>query len=266
MCAAGRSPRLRSESDRQGDRRKMWNKPGEKESHEIERQGGMARLFGQMMLLPFVTFVYALESFARALREIQHTGVRTLDAFTGREDDFDHAVAPRDGYAPRNRGEPASSVGGTDYRALDVIDQSIRTSVQPTETEGREMTELDLRGDDLKLVHYTIVFTKRDVEEALDFGIDLINYTTTEGDYKSTRKDEYIRKVLKSGEGFKRPDEWVTEKYPEAKYIENRGGVEYVIGLPEEDRNKYLRVFVEVVARYEKEERPYKKVKVINYP
>lgn len=128
------------------------------------------------------------------------------------------------------------------------------------------MTEQDLRGDDLKLVRWYISFTKRDLEEALDQGVELIDYSTTLGDYQGAKKLEYVGKVLKPGEGFERPQTWVTEQYPDSKYIENRPDGEYVIGLPSEDRDKYLRVFVEVVTRYEKEERPYKKVKVVNMP
>jgi len=245
----------------------MWDESGEKES-EIDRQstnivgtaGGMTRLFGQMMMLPLVTFVYALESFARALREIQHTGVRTLDAFMGREDYFDHAVAPRYTDLSHSRGEPANRVNGTDCATLDVVGQRIQTTVQPTETEECEMTELNLRGDDLKVVRYTISFVRRDVEEVLDFGVAMINYSTTEGDYTATRREEFIRKVLRPGVGFLRPSQWVTENYPDAQYIDNRG---FVIDLPNDDRDKYLRVHLELVTRYEKEERPYKKVKIV---
>lgn len=257
----------------------MLSEPGKKESHEVDRRpaeimgtaGGIARLFGQMMMLPLVTFVYAVESFAKALREVRHTSARTLDAFTGRQDDFDHAVVPRYADGPRNRGEPVNRVNETDCVALDVIGQSSRTTVQSTEMEEREMTEQDLRGDDLKLVRWNISFVKRDVERALDFGLHLINYSTTEGDYKATRRNEYIRRVLRPGVGFERPQEWRTENYPppiqpgvpNPQYIENRGGTEYVIDLPTEDKDKYMWVHIEVVARYEKQERPYKKVKVV---
>jgi hypothetical protein len=257
----------------------MWNELGKKESHEIERRpteirgtaGGMARLFGQMMLLPLVTFVYAVESFAKALREIRHTSARTLDTFTGRHDDFDHEMVPRYADGPRSRGEPASCVNETDCAALNVNGRSSQTTVQSTETEDHEMTEQDLRGDDLKVVRWTISFIRRDVEKTLDFGLDMINYSTTEGDYRATKRDEYFRESLGRGKGFKRPQEWVSENYPPAlqggqpnpQYIENRSGIEYVINLPEEDKNKYIRVHIEVVTRYEKQERPYKKVKVI---
>lgn len=229
----------------------------------------MARLFGQMMMLPLVTFVYAVEAFARALREIQHTGDRTLDTFAGRsfQPPFDNETTDPRADAPRDWGNTAGHVAGTDYAALNLnagaVGQSTPTVDQPIETEEREMSEQDLRGDDLKLVRWTLSFTKRDLEEALDFGIDMIDYSTTLGDYQGAKKIEYVENVLKSGAGFERPQTWVTEAYPDAQYIENRGGTDYVIGLPDEDRDKYLRVYVEVLTRYEKEERPYKKVKLV---
>jgi hypothetical protein len=255
----------------------MWREPREGDGRRTDGRrddaggvaAGMARLFGQMMLLPLVTFAYAVEAFARALREIQQTGDRTLDAFTGRgvQPPFeDWAARPR-ADAPRGWDDAAGRLAGNDYAALNVnagaVSQGTQYLDQPKETEEREMSEHDLRGDDLKLVRWTLSFTKRDLEEALDFGVDMIDYSTTLGDYQGAKKIEYVENVLKAGAGFERPQTWVTEGYPDAKYIENRDGTDYVIGLPDEDKDKYLRVFVELLTRYEKEERPYKKVKLV---
>jgi hypothetical protein len=257
----------------------MWREPRKGDDREVHRRqeenigaaSGIARLFGQVMLLPLVTLVYAVESFARALWEIRDTSDRTLDAFTRSEaQPFDQLNAPARTVSLGDSGDSRNNSSGTDYAALNVsagaVNRNNQTTEQPTETEAYEMTEQDLRGDDLKLVRWYISFTKRDLEEALDQGVELIDYGTTLGDYQGAKKLEYVGKILKSGAGFERPQTWVTEKYPEAKYIETRPDGEYVIGLPSEDRDKYLRVFVEVVTRYEKEERPYKKVKVVNYP
>lgn len=257
----------------------MWREPGKGDGGDVDRRqednigvaSGIARLFGQVMLLPLVTFAYAVESFARALWEIRNTSDRTLDAFTRSEaQPFNQLNAPPPRAAASDLSVSKNNSGATDYAALNAsagaVNRNNQTFEQPTETEEREMTEQDLRGDDLKLVRWTISFLKRDLEEALDFGIDMIDYSTTLGDYQGAKKIEYVDNVLRAGAGFERPTTWVTEQYPDSKYIENRSGTEYVIGLPSGDRDKYLRVFIEVVTRYEKEERPYKKVKVVNMP
>jgi hypothetical protein len=260
----------------------MWREPREpSDDHGLDPYrrrtepgglaGGMARMFGQMMMLPLVTFVYAVEAFARALREIQHTGDRTLDAFTGRDarQHFDLDIAGPRADMPSQWHDAPGRAGGTDYAALNVsagaLSQSTPTVDQTHETEEREMAEQELRGDDLKLVRWTIAFTRRDLEVALGFGIELVDYSTSLGDYQGSKKVEFVNKL--KNEGVERPQKWVDEDYPDEEYIEKRPDPprpgeeqkEYVTGLPSDDTEKFLRVRVEVLDHYEKDDADYEK-------
>jgi hypothetical protein len=260
----------------------MWREPrepGDDEGFDPYRRrnetggmaGGMARMFGQMMMLPLVTFVYAVEAFARALREIQNTGDRTLDAFTGGDarQPFDYEIARPRADATRDWGDTPGRAGGTDYAALNVsagaLNQSTPTVDQPDETEEREMAEQELRGDDLKLVRWTIAFTRRDLEVALGYGLELVDYSTSLGDYQGSKKVEFVNKL--KNEGIERPEKWVDEDYPDEEYIEERPDPhnpngpkkEFVTGLPSDDTEKFLRVKVEVLDRYEKDDADYEK-------
>jgi hypothetical protein len=150
------------------------------------------------------------------------------------------------GNAPDRQGVgalDADSVRGTSARLLG----------QTIPKENIEMPDQDLRGDDLKLVRWAVSFTKRDVELALDGGIELIDYSTEVGDFKGSKKDDFLRKLRKKHMPL--PDKWRNEGYPPKPYISG----DEVTDLPPSDADKFLRVFVEVLDRYEKAEADYEK-------
>jgi hypothetical protein len=125
--------------------------------------------------------------------------------------------------------------------------------VQTTPKEKIEMADQDLRGDDLKLVRWAISFTKRDVELALSGGIELVDYSADVGDFKGSKKDDFLRQLRLNHMPL--PDKWRNENYPPAKYISG----DQVTDLPPSDSDKYLRVFVEVLDRYERADADYEK-------
>jgi hypothetical protein len=88
----------------------------------------------------------------------------------------------------------------------------------------------DLGGDDLKLVRYRILYTKRDHERLLAHGDDLVNYNTTMRDY-----------------GGRITCKWIDDHHEEAEDLDS----------------KYIQTFVEVLARYPKQEKEYDKEGVI---
>jgi hypothetical protein len=115
------------------------------------------------------------------------------------------------------------------------------------------MSDEDLGGDDLKLVRWAISFTKRDVEIALDSGIELVDYSTDKGSFAGSKKDEFLQKLRTAH--IQRPAKWKREEYPPKNYVIG----DEVVGLPEDDVDKFMRVYVEVMDRYEKAESHYEK-------
>jgi hypothetical protein len=84
-----------------------------------------------------------------------------------------------------------------------------------------------------------------------------VDYSTSLGDYQGSKKVEFVNKL--KDEGIERPQKWVDEDYPDEEFIKERDGKEYVIGLPSDDTEKFLRVKVEVLDRYEKDDADYEK-------
>jgi hypothetical protein len=91
------------------------------------------------------------------------------------------------------------------------------------------MIDQDLSGDDLKLVRFKILYTKRDHEKILDHGEKLVNYSTTLNDFGGLVTCEWVQ----ANPGKVKPDD-----------------------------AKYLRTFVEVLARYPKQEKEYDRQQV----
>jgi len=91
------------------------------------------------------------------------------------------------------------------------------------------MVDQDLGGDDLKLVRVRILQTKRDEEKILHREEHLINYNTTPADFGGLRTCEYIA------------------RHPAS------------VSPCDE---KYITTFVEVIARYPKQEKEYDKEQV----
>lgn len=113
----------------------------------------MMKFFVQILRFPLTVFVHSIEAVVNAVREIQMTTDQTIDAMVG-------AVADTLGKAPSdgNISEDPQMTGG-------VINDG---GEQTTQKEKRKMADLDLSGDDLKYVSYSIVFTKPDLETTLE--------------------------------------------------------------------------------------------------
>jgi hypothetical protein len=86
----------------------------------------------------------------------------------------------------------------------------------------------DLSTDDLKLVRYRVVLTKRDSEHLICHGEMLVNYKTTAPDFGGLVTAECL------------------QKHP----------------LKHPDDNKYIRTSIEVIARYPKQDKEYDKEQV----
>ena len=84
--------------------------------------------------------------------------------------------------------------------------------------------EPDLSGDDLKMVRYRIIFTKRDEERILqESREELINYKTTASDFKAQKREGLV-----------------------------------IVDIPDDDR-KYITVMLELIGTLPKREAEYER-------
>ena len=110
----------------------------------------------------------------------------------------------------------------------------------------------DLSGEDtLKLVRYKILFVKRDYEVAFDEKEDLVSYSTTTPDWAALKICEFTENLKTT----KVPEKWDKKKYPKKASGGN------IVEIPTEDR-KYIRIYFEVLQRWDREEAEYDKQQV----
>ncbi len=108
----------------------------------------------------------------------------------------------------------------------------------------------DLRDDTLKLVRYKVLFVKRDYECAFPEQEELVSENMDGAAFTAWKVAEFIQLLRRMPREVRVPDRW-GKTYPE-RY---RDG-EWLTGLPDEDK-KYLRVYYEVLERYQREEFRY---------
>jgi len=166
------------------------------------------------------------------------------------------AQTSNDSSMPRN--EPIQSTSGTGDTGA--ASENTKSTDQQSRKEQSDMGDIDvdLRGDDLKFVEYDLWFTKSDLETYLAEDKEVINYGTTEGDYKGAKKSRYLED-LKDDPG-KRDQKWMDNNYPPQKYRVNEDGTqnndgEYFNGLPTDDVDQFLKVDLRLVGRRPKDEK-----------
>ena len=196
------------------------------------------------MLLPLATFLYSLEMFVKTVQGIQAIVSQSLNSMTGE-------VPQLLDNAPASEGEfPRTVQGGTSGESANHI--------QPArQLEERYMPDLDLGGDDLKYVSYSIVFTKRDYEATLQVEKqEIVDYATDGANYGALKIGEFF--ALLPEPGIPRPPVWLANNYPSnvAAGQENMAPGQ----IPAEDR-KYVRFIYRVDQRLSKSEADYEKRK-----
>lgn len=197
----------------------------------------MVRLLGQMMMLPLTVFVYGMELFVRTMQGMQRATDKGVDVMAG--------AAARTPDGPSTLGDLASNTTGS------VTDGTLRGGAETICEEEKKMDQ-DLSGEDtLKLVRYKILFVKRDYEVAFKEKEELVSYSTTGADWAALRIAHFMGHLKET----KRPEKWRECHYPP--------GVtgEFIDYIPKEDQ-KYIRIYFEVLQRWEREEAEYDKQQV----
>src|SRR2546430_647183 len=104
-----------------------------------------------MLKIPVAALTASVEIIARMMRELQETLERGIDALA-------------DGMA-QTLGDASTSAQMDETRSA--VPMGMTPSDSASSTEGGSMSDQDLSGDDLKVVRYRIIFTKRDYEGTL---------------------------------------------------------------------------------------------------
>ncbi|HEX8634184.1 MAG TPA: hypothetical protein VF703_08550 [Pyrinomonadaceae bacterium] len=251
----------------------MNRRPGRETGRDDNDQSSMnlARLFGQMFMLPLTVFVYGMELFVQTLQGVQSITDDGLDVMT------DSVARPRDGATGR-RGDVTNEA-----RAGGVAEASGQwanvPSGQPTEAgvattpatpggdagrasenkSGEQVKEAemdrDLRDDMLKLVRYKVLFVKREYEHAFPEQEDLVSENMDGAAFTAWKVAEFIQ-VLGRGE-MRVPHKWAEKGYPGGGHV--RDGL--LLGLRDSDK-KYLRVYYEVMDRYPREKFKYEEQQI----
>jgi hypothetical protein len=212
---------------------------------ETERAGysstNMMRLLGQMLMLPFTVFIYGMEAFVKTIQGVQQAADEGMDVVAGK-------TTQTPGEAPGSQSELKDST------ASSVTDNVINDDAETTLKEAIDVNDKDLSdGDMLKLVRYKILFIKRDYEVAFREVEELVSDDIDETGYTAWKVAEFIQSLAKRKTEV--PDKWGS-KYPSDKK-DSHGRPLYrdgniLLGFPEEDK-KYLRVYFEVLERYQRE-------------
>lgn len=113
----------------------------------------------------------------------------------------------------------------------------------------------DLDDDTVKLVRYKILFVKPEHECAFPEEEELVSDSMDASVYAAWKIAEFMQK-LTNGE-IAVPNKWMERGYPGSEHI--RAGK--LIGLHQEDK-KYLRVYHEVLERYQIEKSNYEEEQI----
>ncbi len=204
---------------------------------EEKRSNNLMRLFGQMVMLPFTVFVQGMELFIKTIQGMQRAADDGMDAMVGE--------------TTRALESPGSQRDLASNTTRFLTDGTARDGAETKRQEERMMDQ-DLSGEDtLKLVRYKILFVKRDFEVAFDEKEDLVSYDTTGTDWAALQISHFMG-GLKATD---RPDKWREKHYPPG--VDGQK-IEYI---PEEDQ-KYVRIYFEVLQRWERESAEYDKQQV----
>jgi hypothetical protein len=211
------------------------------------RSSSFMRLFGEMMMLPLAVFVQGMELFIKTIQGMQRVADDGMDVMAG---------GPMEpiGPAPISQNDQASITTGSETGGVNKDDAATNLK------EKINMSDKDLSGKDvLKLVRYKILFIKRDLEAAFPEIEEVVSDPMDDCDYAAWKVAEFIQRLSST----RVPSKWggskdgkQKPKYPPQATYNAGKEVWYVNGLPEDDK-KYLRVYFEVLARYDREEFKY---------
>ena len=218
-----------------------------KDQPENHRSSSFMRLFGEMMMLPLAVFVQGMELFIKTIQGMQRVADDGMDVMAG-------GTTEAAGPVPVRQSDDVSNTTGSETGGVDKNDAATNLK------EKINMSDTDLSGKDtLKLVRYKILFIKRDYETAFPEREELVADSMDATGYTAWKVAEFIQRL--GDRETKIPGKWngypENRKHPAHPY---RDG-DILLGLPEDDK-KYLRVYFEVLDRYDREDAKYEQQQI----
>src|SRR5258707_6813185 len=201
----------------------------------------MMKFFGQIMKLPMAALVSGMEMLAQTMREIQKSFETNIDVMSTGLAQTLNDMSDGTGVARAASTERSGGISGDDADTTQrIIDE-----------EENDMADQDLSGEDLKVVRYRIIFTKRDFEAVLDEAEEeVVDYPTDGGSLGGLKVAHFMGRVR--DEKGNLPAEGKGKGYP-VKNPPKRGWK-----IPPEDE-RYIAFIYEVIRRVERQEANYEK-------
>lgn len=204
----------------------------------------MMKFFGQIMKLPMAALVSSMEILAKTMREIQKSFESNVDIVSSGLAQTLNDMSDGTGVARATSTEKSGGISGD---GADMTQQNV-------DKEEKDMGDQDLGGDDLKVVRYRIIFTKRDYEAVLDEADEeIVDYPTDGGSFGGLKVADFMGKVAAGRVDL--PIEWRGKDYP-ATNTPRRGW-----RIPRDDQ-RYISFIYEVIRRVERQDANYNKDEV----
>jgi hypothetical protein len=222
----------------------------------------VARVFGQLLMLPVAAFVYGVEMLIKTMQGIQQVSNQGIEVMAGPQSRPDRLPEARaDPIAPANETSTDSdnTAGPTSDRTETIDEEENPLTMNDNCSAGQEK---DLHDDMLKLVRYKILFVRREFEVAFPEQEDLVSDNMDGSAFTAWKIAEFIQNLVIKDSGpapaghTRVPQKWIDKKYAEEYW---RDG--YLTGIPHEDK-KYLRVYYEVLERYPREKFKYEEQQI----
>ena len=215
--------------------------------NEDQGSKSVVRVFGQLLMLPIAALVYGMDMFIKTMQEMQRVTNQGMQVVAG------PGTGPASP-AMENAAEIQTNFKNT-YSTADGRQNEEEKLLSYDNTNGNQLDK-NLKDDMLKLVRYKILFVKREYEYAFREQEDLV-YDNIDGNaFTAWKVAEFIQELAKVKDektaegrarvGIRAPHKW--KHYPGEKYTFEG----YLTGFPPEDK-KYLRVFYQVLERYQRE-------------
>jgi len=221
------------------------------EGSETQRGStSLVELFGQMMMFPLSVFVYGMELFVRTIQGVQKVADEGMTVLVGSPS---QTLAEADKVNQIPGVAPGSESGLEGSLAISSTDNGVEDDTEKNVKETIKMNDTDLSDDMLKLVRYKILFVKRDYETAFPEKEEMVHDNMTGDAFAAWKVAEFIQRLGKE----EVPMKWINKNFPKRRTYtpaEKAGTAKATINNLDEDDKKYLRVYFEVLARYEREE------------
>jgi hypothetical protein len=212
------------------------------------------QFFSRMLKFPAAVAAASFDVMARIVRDMQQTFDRNVDVVA-------------EGMAQTLMGKPEDGEQRsqeTDDAGSEVAADESDESIPTTKKDGGNMgdwdgNDQDLSGEDVKVVQYRIIFTKRDYEATLYEHEETVAYPTNGGSFGALMISRFMGDLAKNGR--KLPEIWqdsVDElKYPPCDLISDGK----YFGIPYDDQ-KYITFLYKVMGRVDRQEKEYDKEQI----